>query len=300
MIKKCSTCGAPAPDRMAVFCNRCGSRLPAAPEAEVLTCEVCKKAVTDRQSRFCDRCGSPLAPALPAVSPAPPAVQRRNCPACGFGNFGENLFYCRKCGAILPKYESVQKNRPGARAPSGRPLHAGISIIPDGMDEFRQQPVNAPVGARQPSVDAPVALRRPPAPAKTETLIPPSEPRLEVPKKRDTGSCRKVAIIAAVIILLLLIVAAIVLVAPGLLNAGPANTTDENTTMGDTTDEDSIDEDTTDEDTIDEHPIDEDSTIGDTTDPGLFGALSGVIIPGQKPVIRQAPPGQWEQSGIFR
>jgi len=280
MTKKCSTCGAPVPDRMAVFCNRCGSRLPAAPEADVLTCEVCKKAVTDRQSRFCDRCGSPLAPGLPAASPVPPAVQRRNCPACGFGNFGENLFYCRKCGAILPKYESVQKSRPGARALSGRPQQGGISIIPDGMDEFRQQPVNAPVGARQPSVDPPVALRRPPAPAKTETLIPPSKPLFEVPKKRDTGSYRKIAIIAAVIILLLLIIAAIVLVAPGLLNAGPANTTDE-----DTTGEDSIDE---------------DSTIGDTTDPGLFGALSGVIIPGQKPVIRQASPGQWGQSVIFR
>ena len=252
MRNKCSTCGAPVPDGTAAFCNRCGSRLPAADECEVFTCEVCGKAVTDRQARFCDGCGSPLAPAVPAASPAPPAVQRRNCPACGFGNFGENLFYCRKCGAILPKYESVQKSGPGARAPPGRPLHAGISIIPDGMDEFRQQPVNAPVGARQPSVDPPVALRRPPAPAKTEAQALPHQHPQETPGLRDREYWRRISIIVAWILLILLIIAAIVMIAPGILDPGSANT-----------------------------------TVPDGTDPGLPGAILGWIIPGQTTVINQ-------------
>lgn len=252
MNKICSTCGAPVPDRTAVFCNRCGSRLPAAPEAKVLTCEVCKKAVTDRQSRFCDGCGSPLAPAVPAASPAPPAVQRRNCPACGFGNFGENLFYCRKCGAILPKYESVQKSRPGARAPSGRPQQGGISIIPDGMDEFRQQPVNVPGAARQPSVDTPVALRRQPAPAKTVAQVLSQKPPQEAPGQRDREYWRRISIIAAWILLILLIIAAIVMIAPGILDPGSANT-----------------------------------TVPDATDPGLPGAILGWIITGQTTIINQ-------------
>lgn len=252
MRNKCSTCGAPVPDETAVFCNRCGSRLPAAVGGEVFACDVCGKAVTDRQARFCDGCGSPLAPIVPAVPPVPPAVQRRNCPACGFGNFGENLFYCRKCGAILPKYESIPTRRPGARAPSGRPQQAGISIIDDGLDEFRQEAVNAPGSARQPSVDAPVALRRPPAHAKTEAQVLPQKSLQEAPGLRDREYWRRISIIAAWILLILLIIAAIVMIVPGILDAGPAN-----------------------------------ATAPNATDQDLPGAILGWIIPGQTTVINQ-------------
>lgn len=254
MSTKCSTCGAPVPDDTAVFCNRCGSRLPVVGRGGEFTCEVCGKAVTDRQARFCDRCGSPLAPAVPAA-PAPPTVQRRNCPACGFGNFGENLFYCRKCGAILPRYESVQKSRPGTPAPSGRTQPGGISIIPDGMDEFRQQPVDAPGAARHPSQDAPVALRVPPARAETGAKVPSQKPPQEASTVRGREYWRRISIIAAWILLILLIIAAIVMTVPKILDAGTANT-----------------------------------TVPDAADPGLPGAILGWIMPGQTTLINQGTP----------
>jgi len=120
------------------------------------------------------------------------------------------------------------------------------------MDEFRQEPVNAPGAARHPPVDAPVALRRPPAHAKTEAQVAPRTFLQNVTKLRDRISWRKVGIIAAVIILLLLIIAAIALSAPGLLNAGQAN-----------------------------------ATAPDATGPGLPGAIPERIIPAQTTVINQ-------------
>lgn len=255
MSKKCSTCGTPAPDDNSVFCNRCGARLPAAGPADVLTCRKCGNPVTDRQSRFCDRCGSPLVPAVHvAALPVTPG-KRKVCPGCGFENFGEDLFYCKKCGAIFPKNEPIPENRAAEKTSARRPHDGPIRIIPDGMDALRHGPVNAPAAARQPPGDAPVAIRRPPAKVTGAAQVLPRKPRQGVPKKRDRQSNRKVAVVAAGIILIILLIAVIAVSIPGIFNGGSAN-----------------------------------ATASNATAPGLFEALSWGVSPNQTPVINEATP----------
>lgn len=155
--KKCSTCGTPAPDETSAFCNRCGARLPA--RAPVLTCQKCGNTFTDPLSRFCNRCGSPLAPAVQAASPAipaaaPGAVKGTPCPTCGFVNPGENRFYCKKCGAYIPKKTPGQKTRPEETAPVRRPRAAPVRVRPEGTGAAGQVPATPPVQPVVPKVPA--------------------------------------------------------------------------------------------------------------------------------------------------
>jgi ribosomal protein L40E len=219
MSKKCGSCGAPAPDNSAVFCNRCGARLPADEPAYILTCRKCGTTITDRQSQFCDRCGSPLAPVVQAVQAirpvqpvepvkpvqaepqAAPAAKGTICRSCGFENSGENRFYCKKCGAYMPKKGPSQKYGLTDDGSDRRLMEGSIRIRPDGMDALRQKPAYKPVEAQE--------LPRP--------------RRHKPPKKKSLGSYRNVALGAAGLIILIIIIIAVI--APNVLNAGSANET---------------------------------------------------------------------------
>ncbi|MDD1682791.1 MAG: zinc ribbon domain-containing protein [Methanoregula sp.] len=220
MNKRCSNCGAPAPDEASVFCNRCGARLPASPPAPVLTCRTCGKTFTDPQSRFCNRCGSPLAPAAQAASPKIPAAQEKICPACGFKNVGEFLFYCKKCGASIPGGEPFAQHAPAREAPRSVPTGGGIRIRPDGLDEVRQRPVNSmamPSGTREPVRQVPLYE----AEAQQEL----ARKRREEASQKRVASHRRMAYGAAAVLLLVLVIAVIAVIVPGIVGGAQANAT---------------------------------------------------------------------------
>jgi hypothetical protein len=226
MNKKCSNCGTPAPDNASVFCNRCGARLPANAPAPFLTCRKCGKTFTDPQSRFCNRCGSPLAPAAaqaasPAIPPAvPAAVKGTRCPTCGFENPGETRFYCKKCGAYIPRREPFTEHGPAREAPRSVPAGGGIRVRPDGMDEIRQRPENKPAmpsGTREPVRQVPLYE----AAAQQEQA---RKRRQEASQKR-AASYRRMAYGAAAVILLVLVIAVIAVIVPGIVGGGNVNAT---------------------------------------------------------------------------
>lgn len=129
MSRQCQNCGAPVPTGASFFCNKCGARLPAGAPAAPLTCPWCKKTIEDRLSQFCDRCGTALAPAEQSLPPVLPVMQVKDCPKCGFGNFGNDIFYCKKCGTSLGSGEP--RKAPGVRpqdSPAG--IRAGSRGIP--------------------------------------------------------------------------------------------------------------------------------------------------------------------------
>ena len=223
MSKQCSSCGTHAPDDASVFCNRCGARLPVAGPAPIPACRQCGAPVTDRLSRFCSRCGSPLVAEVLAAAPPARHAQGKVCPGCGFENFGENLFYCKKCGAIFPKNEPVRPGGVAETTPALGSQKGPIRIVPDGMDELRQKPGNAAEAARRIiPVETPVMRRRPPPAAAAA-----GKPRKPLPWAPSgwwkTGSNRKTVI--AVAVLVLIIIAVILASAPGILNTGPADAT---------------------------------------------------------------------------
>ena len=217
MNKKCSNCGTPAPDGASVFCNRCGARLPA--NAPVLICPQCNKTFTDPQSCFCNRCGSPLAPAAAEISPAiraaiPPSGKGTRCSECGFENPGGNVFFCKKCGASLPKTVPVSHPEPAGNVQSPPFSGGGIRIVPDGMDELRQRPVYVP--AEQPAMP----LRTVPQKNVPSLQGLPREQRQEVPQTSVAGYNRRVAYGAAGVLVLVLIIAGIAMIVPGMISAG--------------------------------------------------------------------------------
>ncbi len=216
MSKKCGNCGAPAPDDNAVFCNRCGAGIL----ATVLTCRKCGKTFSDEQSRFCDQCGSLLAPAVQAASPVIPAAQGKNCPACGFENFGENRFYCKKCGVYIPKTEPVRKNESAGKTDISRPKEDAIRIKPVDTDALRKIKVHEPVKKElhpMQQVAVPEELVKKP--------VRPLSEHKAVTQQRGWGSYRRVAFGAAGVIVLVVVIAIIAVSVPSILNAGAANST---------------------------------------------------------------------------
>ena len=128
----CPNCGN-TPGENAVFCDRCGTRLPQpeaappppAPAAASAICPACGAGNVPGEA-FCDFCGSPLAApvpaevpaapeavpapvetpaapettAAPAETPATPAEQGLTCPACQAPVLAGEVF-CANCGASL-------------------------------------------------------------------------------------------------------------------------------------------------------------------------------------------------------
>jgi hypothetical protein len=280
MSKRCSSCGAPAPDDTAVFCNRCGAQLPVAGPS-VVTCRKCGRTVADPQSRFCDKCGAPVAaPAVPGMQPVPPslrtapAVQGSTCPACGFLNAGENVFFCKKCGTSIPQKAPAPAARPQERAPVAPPVQAappapkGVKCPTCGFINTAENvfycrkcgvyiPVKTPAPAggslKSPVLrmqDRPAAIRQDTPGAAQE---PPRARRQEAPQKEGLLKSRKVWIAVAGVVLLILGIVGVTVVSPDILAGGSSNTTDEKTTA-----------------------------------PGLFDALSlASILPNQTPAVEE-------------
>ncbi len=123
----CPNCGNQAGEG-AIFCDQCGTRLPApeaaapqpAPVGGSMICPACGAANVPGEA-FCDFCGSPLEAPVPTAEPAPdlepvsteaelvaevtpteaaPAEAKPTCPACGAEVLPGEAF-CADCGASL-------------------------------------------------------------------------------------------------------------------------------------------------------------------------------------------------------
>jgi hypothetical protein len=234
MSRQCSSCGAVVRDDNSVFCDRCGSKLPAAMPQAVLTCRTCGNIQSDRLSRFCNRCGSPLDTAVPEVQAPIPIIKRVTCPACGFPNTGEFLVYCRKCGSPLaktipsPAPVLQRATCPACGFPNtgeflvycrkcGSPLAAtgpGAERGPaqEGAAGWRDEiiigiPPRGAAPAQRGLRTAPVPAQRGPAGIPAAVKEPPWKNRKEAPEKRGHFSRKKLALAAAGVVLILLAIA---------------------------------------------------------------------------------------------
>jgi len=133
MVQVCPKCGTRDPDEGAVFCNRCGNRLPPpVPEKKEKICPGCDTKISDIHAVFCDRCGSPLPATPPKYTGAPPAaarpvISRERCPSCGAPFVDEISEYCNVCGANLrvpaPVSAAVEHDQPSPEKPGpGTPV----------------------------------------------------------------------------------------------------------------------------------------------------------------------------------
>jgi len=121
MVQFCPKCGTQAPDDEALFCNKCGNKLPVIiPEKKDVVCPNCGARVLDSNSAFCDKCGSQLRATSPArvqqVDERPIATQsiikRKKCPFCGTPLDDENRYYCPSCNSYLKGSQSTGAPRP--------------------------------------------------------------------------------------------------------------------------------------------------------------------------------------------
>ena len=228
MSRQCSSCGAIVQDEASVFCDRCGSRLPAARPAAILTCRNCGKTLSDRQSRFCDRCGSPLASAVQDMPRAILTLRRMTCPVCGFSNTGEFLFYCRKCGSALlktgpvPGTGPVMESRPAPPGPARRPQEGVFGIPTERTGAAYRRTAGIP--AEQGPVSIPEPAEQGPAgvPAVQE---PPQRRRQETQKTRGPFPLMTLAAGATGVVLLLVAVAFLTGTIPGFQDKSTANAT---------------------------------------------------------------------------
>lgn len=253
MSRMCSTCRSIIRDDDAVFCDRCGTRLPPARPAVPLTCRICGKVQTDRLSRFCDRCGSPLESTAP---PPIPVVKRVVCPSCGFSNTGGFLAYCGKCGSPLAMTGPVPARRapltgpvPGTRpVTAAGPVQAGPAGMPRGKDAgarpggtpavppgapasaytgLAQQapayPAPPPLAPEQPSPVQPAPASPLPAPDKAAVKEPLRKRRTQVKKAGSLLNKKMIAAVAAGVVLLILATTIISGIIPGTKEEGAAN-----------------------------------------------------------------------------
>ena len=192
MTKKCGNCGSTPIDEMYNFCNKCGARLQ---EQIALTCNKCGKINYDGESQFCNYCGSPLVPVLRTSSPVKPAAKGKNCAACGFENFGENRFYCKKCGAYILKNEPIEREQKQLREDTAfKPNSQNINRL----NESSEVPDNQELSPRT---------------------------MKSRPKKHELWSFRKFAAIGTGIIFVFIILGIFVVFIPGILPINYVNST---------------------------------------------------------------------------
>jgi predicted nucleic acid-binding Zn ribbon protein len=180
----CPNCGNQAAEG-AVFCDQCGTRLPApqpaapttapAPTGGSVICPSCNAPNVPGEA-FCDYCGAPLEAPEPVVEPAPapvPAEAGVQAPPTAAGPAGveampaEGKLVCPSCGAEVLPGEAFC-------AACGASL-AQPPIPPEPVPE-EPGPAPAPLQPLQPAVEAePVVEEAPPAPAVVEAP-PPSLP----------------------------------------------------------------------------------------------------------------------------
>ena len=182
----CPNCGN-KPGEGAIFCDRCGARLPqaeaavapaaAAPSAGgSVICAACGAGNVPGEA-FCEFCGAPLAAPVPeAAAPAPeptpapepapaPAALGPVCPACGAAVVAGEAF-CADCGASLAQAPLPPEPVPEAEAaPVPEPEAA---LAPEPVAEPAPAPEPAPVPSPEPVPEPPPALE-PALPAAPET-----------------------------------------------------------------------------------------------------------------------------------
>ena len=197
MSKKCGQCGASVPGSASLFCNKCGTRLPAERLMDTVICPTCGKTLPDRLSQFCDRCGAPLPPPEQPLPPVTLATGRKACPACGFENRGESLFYCKKCGTSLLESEPPEKGPRGGV--QDKPIRDRMVIL-----DSLQKKGNGGVAGSQ---------------------VPSRKRRQATPQKAGPKSYRKIAIGVVIIVIILVIVAVVVTSIPGKGGKGQKNAT---------------------------------------------------------------------------
>jgi len=182
----CPNCGN-TPGENAVFCDRCGTRLPQpeatppppAPAAAGAICPACGAGNVPGEA-FCDFCGSPLAapvpveaPAVPEPAPAPvetpaapeaeaaaapvetpaaPAEQGPTCPACQAPVLAGEVF-CASCGASL-----AQAPLPPEPVPEAAVEAPPSPLVPEPVTPPVPEPVTlpAPEAAPPPVTKCPV------------------------------------------------------------------------------------------------------------------------------------------------
>jgi len=178
----CPSCGNKTADN-AIFCDQCGTRLPAATVEEtpttvaeapmgavpegVLICPDCGAENVPGEV-FCDTCGSPLqapepvASAQAPVAEAAPVTQAAQtgvpyCPTCGAQvNAGDT--FCGSCGASLaaPAEEAVPEVEPSPAEPEVEP--AAQEVVEEVVEEVVAEEVVAEeVPIEEPAVEVVVA-----------------------------------------------------------------------------------------------------------------------------------------------
>jgi predicted RNA-binding Zn-ribbon protein involved in translation (DUF1610 family) len=103
MTRKCGSCGIPAPNDRAKFCNECGSTIVDIPDTHFPVCDSCGDVVSDTLAQFCDKCGAPVRPA---------------CPSCGNKAITRDSKFCTRCGTVFATAAARTAQQPMAKAPS--------------------------------------------------------------------------------------------------------------------------------------------------------------------------------------
>jgi len=217
MVQVCPKCGTQDPADNAVFCSRCGGRLPpAAPETAEVRCKACGGTITDTRSLFCDRCGARL-------PPPPPAEEQ--CPHCGATVKTQSLF-CDRCGARLhPAPQAAPAPEPGQCPSCGAPLVDGASdfcnrcgarvrgTVPAGAAPYAPQPVVETAEVPAAAIAAPAVETPSVAPAVTG--VPPSVGEVPAPERPRKPRLKWVLVAGAGLILLIVVAAFFTGMLPG-------------------------------------------------------------------------------------
>ena len=124
MVTFCPKCGTQAVDDQSLFCNMCGSELPADTSEETgKYCPNCTTKITDREAVSCATCGFVLSPKKPII---PSVSSTRSCPQCGKPVVDENRYYCNSCGAYIRNTKtgnvSPEKNPAGSKTGIKKPV----------------------------------------------------------------------------------------------------------------------------------------------------------------------------------
>jgi hypothetical protein len=172
MTRKCGSCGTPAPNTKAKFCNDCGSTIVDVQEGHFPVCDNCGGTVTDTLAQFCDMCGAPVRP---------------SCPSCGNKAITKESKFCTRCGTVFATAASHPSQQPIGRTAPSVVLNRKRVTLPvpeepepvapvdewdpwsDGGSEFDAQPLPAPQEEKRYAhlplmADEPEQARRPRAP----------------------------------------------------------------------------------------------------------------------------------------
>jgi Double zinc ribbon len=103
MTRKCGSCGIPAPNDRAKFCNECGSTIVDVQDTHFPVCDSCGDTVSDTLAQFCDKCGAQVRP---------------SCPSCGNKAINKDSKFCTRCGTVFATAAARTARQPASQAAS--------------------------------------------------------------------------------------------------------------------------------------------------------------------------------------